>query len=156
MACRALPQAGWSGFLRSVREVSLDGLARTSSGAVVRRAAIRDMRPAIRGLTSSNARTTVRNVIAGPPLVRDVRPLVTQKVNGRQGSPMTKTVPPIIVCPLCGSQGWMIHHDIRASLLYSCKNCLREWQLDVAQEPRQPDPSFAERPGTPPPRPRKP
>jgi hypothetical protein len=39
----------------------------------------------------------------------------------------------------------MLHHDIRASLLYSCENCLHEWQLDPAEEPPQSDPRVVER-----------
>jgi hypothetical protein len=28
----------------------------------------------------------------------------------------------------------MLHHDPRASLVYACKICLHEWQLEVAAE----------------------
>ena len=59
---------------------------------------------------------------------------------------MTITSPPIIIrCPVCGAIGSMLHHDIRASLLYSCENCMHEWQLDPAEEPPQSDPMVAER-----------
>ena len=34
----------------------------------------------------------------------------------------------------------MLHHDIRASLIYSCENCTHEWQIDRAEEPPQADP----------------
>ena len=43
----------------------------------------------------------------------------------------------------------MLHHDIRASLIYSCENCTHEWQIDPAEEPQQADPMVAERPRTP-------
>jgi len=72
---------------------------------------------------------------------------------------MTTTAPPIVKCPVCGSQGSMLHHDIRASLVYSCENCLHEWQIDPADEPPEPAPTAAERLPTPfrtkRPRPRK-
>ncbi len=72
---------------------------------------------------------------------------------------MATTAPPIITCPVCGSQGSMLHHDIRASLVYSCEKCMHEWQIDPAQEPPQPDPTVAEPPRAPSrterPRPRK-
>jgi hypothetical protein len=53
----------------------------------------------------------------------------------------------------------VIHHDIRASLIYSCENCTHEWQIDAAEEPQQAEPMLAERPRTPSPsaeRPRRP
>ena len=65
------------------------------------------------------------------------------------GSPMTTTAPPIVKCPVCGSQGSMLHHDIRASLVYSCKNCRHEWQIDPAEEPPKPEFRLPEDPGTP-------
>jgi len=65
------------------------------------------------------------------------------------GSPMTVTAPPLIECPICGSQGKVLRHDIRASLVYSCQQCLHEWQIDPAEEPPQADPTVAERPRTP-------
>jgi hypothetical protein len=43
----------------------------------------------------------------------------------------------------------MLHHDIRASLIYSCENCTHEWQIDPAEEPQQADTTVAERPRTP-------
>ena len=61
---------------------------------------------------------------------------------------MTATALSIIMCPVCGSTGVMLHHDIRASLVYSCVKCLHEWQIDPAEEPPQVDPTVAERPRT--------
>jgi hypothetical protein len=52
-------------------------------------------------------------------------------------------------CPVCGSQGSMIHHDIRASLLYSCENCRHKWQTDPAEEPPKPEFGVPERPSPP-------
>jgi hypothetical protein len=43
----------------------------------------------------------------------------------------------------------MLHHDIRAPLVYSCQNCLHDWQIDPADEPPQADPAVADRPGEP-------
>ena len=57
-------------------------------------------------------------------------------------------VSPVITCPVCGSQGEMLHHDIRASLLYSCMNCLHEWQLDPAKAPPPPESRLLEDPPT--------
>lgn len=70
---------------------------------------------------------------------------------------MTATAPPIIKCPVCQSHGDMLHHDIRAPLVYSCMNCLHEWEIDPAEEPPDADPTMAERRRTPSPtnRPRK-
>jgi hypothetical protein len=51
---------------------------------------------------------------------------------------MTTTAPPIVRCPVCGAHGSMLHHDIRGSLVYSCKKCLHEWQIDPADEPPKP------------------
>jgi hypothetical protein len=59
------------------------------------------------------------------------------------GSPLTATV---IKCPVCESHGEMLRHDIRAPLVYSCMNCLHEWQIAPAEEPPQADPTVAERP----------
>lgn len=64
-------------------------------------------------------------------------------------SPVTVTAPPLIECPICGSQGKVLRHDIRASLVYSCQQCLHEWQIDPAQELPQADSMVAERPRTP-------
>ena len=64
---------------------------------------------------------------------------------------VTHTVsgPSIITCPVCESHGGMLHHDIRAPLVYSCQNCLHDWQIDPADEPPQADPAVADRPGEP-------
>jgi hypothetical protein len=51
-----------------------------------------------------------------------------------------------IACPVCGSTGDMLHHDIRASLIYSCQKCLHEWEIEPAGEPPQASPTAAERP----------
>lgn len=48
---------------------------------------------------------------------------------------MTTTAPAIVRCPLCGLDCEVVHHDIRASLIYSCQACLHEWQIDPADEP---------------------
>jgi hypothetical protein len=61
---------------------------------------------------------------------------------------MGATTSPIVRCPVCGSHGAMLHHDIRASLIYSCQACMHEWQIDPAEEPPQADPLIAERPRT--------
>jgi hypothetical protein len=55
---------------------------------------------------------------------------------------MTRTFSPqfVITCPVCGSDGTTLHHDIRSSLLYFCERCLHEWQIDPAQEPFEVDP----------------
>ena len=58
------------------------------------------------------------------------------------------TLWPIITCPVCGSHGEMLHHEVRASLVYSCRNCLHEWQLDPAEEPPSPDFRLPEDPPT--------
>ena len=44
-------------------------------------------------------------------------------------------------CPVCQSHGAMLHHDMRASLVYSCQQCLHAWQIDPAEEPLQADPT---------------
>jgi DNA-directed RNA polymerase subunit RPC12/RpoP len=62
---------------------------------------------------------------------------------------MGVTTLPIIRCPVCGSHGEMLHHDIRASLVYSCQMCMHEWQIDPAEEPLPADSMVAERPRTP-------
>jgi len=28
----------------------------------------------------------------------------------------------------------MLHHDVRASLIYACQQCMHEWQIDPAEE----------------------
>jgi hypothetical protein len=44
----------------------------------------------------------------------------------------------------------MLRHDLRASLVYACKVCLHEWQIDPADEPpEEAVPPPAERPGIP-------
>jgi hypothetical protein len=52
---------------------------------------------------------------------------------------MDTTEPRIVVCPVCESYGAMLHHDLRAPLVYSCQKCLHEWQIDPADEPLQAD-----------------
>ena len=54
------------------------------------------------------------------------------------GFPMTHTgaYPLIIECPVCGSDGAEIRHDIRSSLIYSCQQCEHEWQIDPTEEDR--------------------
>ena len=61
---------------------------------------------------------------------------------------MSGTEFPIIKCPLCG-EGADLHHDIRASLVYSCVNCMHEWQIDPAEETPQPLVALPERSRTP-------
>jgi nucleotide-binding universal stress UspA family protein len=53
---------------------------------------------------------------------------------------MTATDPTIIRCPVCGSHGAALRHDVRASLVYGCQNCLHEWQIDPAEEPPEAKP----------------
>ena len=48
---------------------------------------------------------------------------------------MTDAARTTIECPVCGSHGTRLHHDIRASLLYSCMECLHEWKIEPADEP---------------------
>jgi hypothetical protein len=62
---------------------------------------------------------------------------------------MAANVVPMIKCPVCGSHGRMLHHDIRASLLYSCQKCMHEWQIDPLDDPSQMDSAGSERTGTP-------
>jgi len=50
----------------------------------------------------------------------------------------------VVKCPVCESNGEMIHHDLRASLVYSCRNCSHEWQINPADEPLERDPAVAE------------
>jgi hypothetical protein len=51
-----------------------------------------------------------------------------------RGSTMTTTATSIVQCPECGSDGEMLHHDPRASLVYACKVCLHEWEMEVVDE----------------------
>jgi hypothetical protein len=60
---------------------------------------------------------------------------------------MTATA--IITCPVCGAEDEVLRHDIRAPLVYACQRCLHEWEIDLADEPSQEEPSPAERPRTP-------
>lgn len=62
---------------------------------------------------------------------------------------MTTTAAPIIKCPVCGAHGSMLNHDIRASLVYSCKRCMHEWQIEPAEEPPEPEFRLPEDPHTP-------
>lgn len=61
---------------------------------------------------------------------------------------MTATDPTIICCPVCESHGAVLHHDIRASLLYCCSNCLHEWQIDPAEKPPEAEPAMSGSPRT--------
>jgi hypothetical protein len=45
----------------------------------------------------------------------------------------------IVTCPVCESYGAMLRHDLRAPLVYSCQQCMHEWQIDAASEPPQAD-----------------
>ena len=69
-------------------------------------------------------------------------------MKGKSSARNDDTLWPIITCPVCGSHGEMLHHDIRGSLVYSCKNCLHEWQLDPAEEPPPPEFRLPEDPPT--------
>ena len=51
-----------------------------------------------------------------------------------------------VSCPVCGAQGSMLHHSVRASLVYSCEYCTHEWQIDPADEPTHPEPERPESP----------
>ena len=42
----------------------------------------------------------------------------------------------------------MLHHDIRASLVYFCHKCTHECQIDPADEPPQTDLTVVEGPRT--------
>jgi hypothetical protein len=57
---------------------------------------------------------------------------------------MTATVVHVLRCPVCQSSGEMIHHDVRASLVYSCRYCSHEWQINQADEPLEDDPAVAQ------------
>jgi len=57
---------------------------------------------------------------------------------------MTARIAHIVKCPVCQSNGEMIHHDVRASLVYSCRNCSHEWQINPADEPLEGDRAVAE------------
>jgi hypothetical protein len=46
---------------------------------------------------------------------------------------------PIIRCPVCQSHGATLHHDLRASLMYSCLYCLHAWQIAPAEAPPRAD-----------------
>ena len=48
---------------------------------------------------------------------------------------MTSQSRPFISCPVCGADHSMLHHDIRASLLYSCQRCTHEWLIAPAVTP---------------------
>lgn len=65
------------------------------------------------------------------------------------GVAMTKRISNlrIVTCPVCGSDGPELRHDIRSSLLYSCDKCEHEWQIDPEDEPSLTD---SERSGSPP------
>jgi len=56
---------------------------------------------------------------------------------------MAVYVPPVIECPVCGSHGRMLHHDFRASLVYSCQECTHEWEVEAAEAPGQADSTVA-------------
>jgi hypothetical protein len=62
---------------------------------------------------------------------------------------MSATQSPVIRCPVCDADGTLLHHDMRALLVYSCLQCLHEWEIDPADEPAQSDPTVAERARTP-------
>jgi len=64
-------------------------------------------------------------------------------------APMTATAPPLVKCPVCESYGDMLRHDIRAPLVYSCRNCSHEWEIDPAEEPVPAVPTVAEGPRRP-------
>jgi hypothetical protein len=59
---------------------------------------------------------------------------------------MTTTDPTTIWCPVCASHDAMLRHDIQASLVYCCHNCLHEWQLDAAEESPDRRRGIADRP----------
>jgi hypothetical protein len=59
----------------------------------------------------------------------------------------TESNPPIILCPVCGSDGTALRHSTRCSLLYFCDECWHEWQIDPADEPSERVP--AQSPGPP-------
>jgi len=54
---------------------------------------------------------------------------------------MTATIVHTVKCPICQSNGEMIHHDVRAPLVYSCRNCSHEWEIKPADEPAEGDPT---------------
>ena len=47
---------------------------------------------------------------------------------------MTTTAASIVICPECGSDNEMLNQDRRSSLVYGCKVCLHEWQMDAGEE----------------------
>lgn len=48
---------------------------------------------------------------------------------------MHPKTPTIVVCPVCDAEGLTLHHDLRATLVYSCPHCLHEWQVDPDEKP---------------------
>jgi transposase-like protein len=62
--------------------------------------------------------------------------------------PHTVSDPPITTCPVCGSDGADIRHDIRCSLLYRCERCNHEWQIDFGEEPPKAAPQWSGSPRT--------
>jgi hypothetical protein len=55
----------------------------------------------------------------------------------------------IIACPICGSDGAMLHHDCRAPLVYFCETCMHEWHIGAAaEEIPHTDPTVDEPPPT--------
>ena len=48
---------------------------------------------------------------------------------------MTSITRPVICCPVCGADRSLLHHDVRASLLYSCQRCTHEWLIEPAAAP---------------------
>ena len=59
----------------------------------------------------------------------------------------TTTTALLITCPVCAASGAMIHHDIRSSLVYSCLNCMHEWEIDPVV-PATTEPTAFEHPQT--------
>lgn len=57
-------------------------------------------------------------------------------------------IPTIIHCPVCESYGAVLRHDLRASLVYCCQDCLHEWQIESAEDRREAEPGISESPRT--------
>ena len=55
---------------------------------------------------------------------------ISESMKKGRVSQMTIINRSIIMCPVCGSHGSMLRHDVRASLIYSCGKCTHEWQLE--------------------------
>jgi hypothetical protein len=54
--------------------------------------------------------------------------------------------PHTIECPVCDAHGEMLHHDVRAPLVYSCLKCMHQWQIDPVDDPSEEEPGMPPEP----------